>query len=143
MSDDLNWVRWWAFPWQQAHIDWLTQTGFVDTTALSRSHHGRVSRMFDIQPELPPPLSPALLQLVQIDAQSRDLILTLVNEVYNAPHHSRLNQEQLLWCQRLGQGTATGPDTGKHRRPFALPAGVGLTDGMAAAAPELRLSEGA
>ncbi|WP_416364427.1 type III secretion protein [Pseudomonas sp. NFX183] len=108
MSDDLSWVKWWAFPWRNAHIDWLTQTGFVETAALSRAYHRRVSSLFGIAPELAPPTSPALLQWVLSRAQQRDLALTLVNEVYNAPHDSRLNQEQLLWCQRLAKALPTG-----------------------------------
>lgn len=103
MSEDLNWARWWAFPWRNAHIDWFTQTGFVETAALSRSHHARVSSLLDIEPELPPPASKVLLQLALASAQQQAYILTLVNEVYNAPHDSRLNQEQRLWCQRLAK----------------------------------------
>lgn len=110
MSEDLNWAKWWAHPWENAHIDWFTQTGFVETAALSRSHHVRVSRLFDIEPQLPPPVSSVLLNLVLTRVQQRDLVLTLVNEVYNAPHDSRLNQEQLLWCQRLAK--ALPPDPG-------------------------------
>ncbi|MPR01487.1 type III secretion protein [Pseudomonas sp. MAFF 212408] len=109
MSEDLSWARWWAFPWENAHVDWLTQTGFVETTALSRSHHGRVSSMFEIAPELPPPTSAALLKLVLSRAQQQELVLELVNEVYNAPPGSQLNQEQLLWCQRLAKALPTGP----------------------------------
>ncbi|WP_099235376.1 type III secretion protein [Pseudomonas sp. ICMP 460] len=109
MSEDLSWARWWAFPWENAHVDWLTQTGFVETTALSRSHHGRVGSMFEIEPELPPPTSAALLKLVLSRAQQQELVLELVNEVYNAPPDSRLNQEQLLWCQRLAKALPTGP----------------------------------
>jgi hypothetical protein len=103
MNEELVWVSWWACPWRNAHVDWLTQTGLVENAALSRSHHDRVSAMFDIRPELAPPLSAAVLQLVLASAQQRDLVLTLVNEVYNAPHDSRLNQEQRLWCQRLAK----------------------------------------
>lgn len=109
MSEALSWVRWWAFPWEDAHIDWLTKTGFVETPALSRSHHGRVSSLFGIEPALPPPTSAALLQLVLSDAQQRDLALTLVNEVYNAPRDSRLNQDQILWCQRLSKALPPDP----------------------------------
>ncbi|MGR3888401.1 type III secretion protein [Pseudomonas sp. 1152_12] len=109
MSDDLSWVKWWACPWESAHIDWLTLTGFVDTAALSRCHHVRASNLFGINPELPPPMSAALLQLVLTSSQQRDLILALVNEVYNAPHDSRLSQEQLLWCQRLAKALPPGP----------------------------------
>ncbi|UXZ23595.1 type III secretion protein [Pseudomonas sp. YeP6b] len=114
MSEDLSWIRWWAFPWKNAHIDWLTQTGFVDTTALSYSHHSRVSSLFGIEPELPPLTSPALLQLVLSSAQQRDLVLTLVSEVYNARHDSRLNQDQRLWCQRLA----------KALPPSSIPVGI-------------------
>ncbi|AUG05744.1 type III secretion protein [Pseudomonas sp. S09G 359] len=109
MSDGLSWVKWWACPWENAHIDWLTLTGFVETAALSRSHHARASTMFGIKPELAPPLSAALLELVRISSQQRDLILTLVNEVYSAPYDSRLSQEQLLWCQRLAKALPPGP----------------------------------
>jgi hypothetical protein len=109
MSDDLRWAKWWACPWENAHIDWLTLTGFVETTALSRSHHARASNLFGIKAELPPPVSAALLQLVRSSSQQRDLILTLVNEVYNAPYDSRLSQGQLLWCQRLAKALPPGP----------------------------------
>ena len=109
MSEDLSWATWWALPWKHAHIDWLTQTGFVDAAALSRSHHRRVSSLFGIEPELPPAASSALLHLVLSSAQQRDLVLILVNEVYNAPHDKRLNQEQLLWCQRLAKALPPGP----------------------------------
>ncbi|NIL20248.1 type III secretion protein [Pseudomonas sp. ATCC PTA-122608] len=108
MSENLTWVRWWASPWEKAHQDWRTQTGFVETAVLSRSHHARVSHLFGINPELPPSPSPTLLQLVLICAQQRDLVLILVNEVCNAPGDSGLNQEQLIWCQRLAK--ALGPD---------------------------------
>ena len=110
MSDDLRWVRWWAFPWENAHIDWFTRKGFIETAALSRAHHARASRLFEIEPELPPPASTVLLQLVLASAQQQDLILTLVNEVYNAPHDNRLNQEQLLWCQRLAKALPPTPE---------------------------------
>ena len=109
MSEALSWVRWWAFPWEDAHIDWLTKTGFVETPALSRSHHGRVSSLFGIEPALPPPTSAPLLQLVLSNAQQRDLALALVNEVYNAPRDSRLNQDQILWCQRLSKALPPDP----------------------------------
>jgi hypothetical protein len=111
MSDDLSWVKWWACPWQSAHIDWLTHTGFVETAALSRCHHVRASNLFGITPELPPPMSATLLQLVRTSSQQRDLILTLVNEVYNTPHDSRLSQGLLLWCQRLAKALPPGPAT--------------------------------
>ncbi|MGA9700074.1 type III secretion protein [Pseudomonas sp.] len=109
MSDGLSWARWWAFPWENAHIDWLTHTGFVETAALSRCHHRQVSNLFGIEPELPPPPSAAILQLILSNKLKRDLVLILVNEVYNAPHDSRLNQDQLLWCQRLSK--ALPPDS--------------------------------
>ncbi len=109
MSEDLAWVRWWASPWKHAHPDWRTHAGVEQTEALSRSHHGRMSLLFDIEPELPPAPSPALLQLVLASAPQRDLVLVLVNEVYNAPNDSRLNQEQLLWCQRLAKALAPDP----------------------------------
>lgn len=109
MNDDLSWAKWWACPWGSAHTDWLTLTGFVETATLSRSHHVRASNLFGIKPELPPPMSAALLRLVRATPQQRDLILTLVNEVYNAPHDSRLSQEQLLWCQRLAKALPPGP----------------------------------
>ncbi|QXH69961.1 type III secretion protein [Pseudomonas asgharzadehiana] len=68
-----------------------------------------MSSLFGIEPELPPAASSALLHLVLSSAQQRDLVLILVNEVYNAPHDKRLNQEQLLWCQRLAKALPPGP----------------------------------
>lgn len=118
MSEELSWVTWWAFPWRNAHIDWLTQTGFVETPALSRSHHRRVSSLFGIEPGLPPASSSALLQLVLSTAQQRDLVLILVNEVYNTPHDKRLNQDQLLWCQRLAKALPPGPVSARIDEPL-------------------------
>lgn len=109
MSRELIWVRWWVSPWENAHRDWRTQKSFVKAAALSRGHHHRVSRIFDIEPELPPPPSPPVLQLVLCCSQQQDLALLLVKEVCNPSHDSRLNEEQRLWCQRLTKALA--PDT--------------------------------
>ncbi|KMT55277.1 type III secretion protein [Pseudomonas fildesensis] len=109
MSEDLAWVRWWVCPWENAHLDWRTHTDPMQTAALSRSHHGRVGSLFQIDPELPQRPSQALLQLVMASAQQRDLVLLLVNEVHNATQDNRLNQDQLLWCQRLAKALVPDP----------------------------------
>ncbi|TFY86940.1 type III secretion protein [Pseudomonas kairouanensis] len=109
MSNDVTWVRWWAFPWKHAHRDWSRQIGFDDTAELSRSHHQQVSRLFGIVPELPPPPCAVVLQLVLLDTLQRDLVLMLVKEVCNCSHDNRLNEEQRLWCQRLTKALAPDP----------------------------------
>lgn len=109
MNNDLTWVRWWVSPWENAHRDWRAQKGFVQTEALSRAHHQQVSRLFGIEPELPPPPSAPVLQLVLSCNQQQDLALLLVKEVCNPSHGSRLNEEQRLWCQRLTKALAPEP----------------------------------
>lgn len=109
MSKDLTWVRWWASPWESAHHDWRTQKGFVQTAALSRAHHQQVSRLFEIEPELPPHPSAPVLQLVLSCSQQQDLALLLVKEVCSPSHDSRLNEELRLWCLRLTKALAPDP----------------------------------
>lgn len=109
MSKDLRWVQWWVCPWKNAHLDWRTQSDFVETVTLSRSHHHQVSRLFGIAPELPPRPCAPVLQLVLSRTQQRDLVLMLVNEVCNPTPDSRLNEEQRLWCQRLIKALAPDP----------------------------------
>lgn len=96
------WVRWWAFPWKNAHRDWSMQNSFVETEVLSRTHHQRVSLLFEIEPELPPrPSAPIFQLLLACSAPQQDLALLLVKEIDNPSRDSRLNREQHLWCQRL------------------------------------------
>ncbi|PRA26365.1 type III secretion protein [Pseudomonas poae] len=109
MSKNLAWVRWWACPWQNAHYDWHTHKGFVETAALSRSHHHQLSRLFGIEPQLPPPPCVAVLQLVLARAWQRDLVLQLVKEIGNPSPDSPLNEEHRLWCQRLTKALAPDP----------------------------------
>ncbi|MCF5721593.1 type III secretion protein [Pseudomonas syringae] len=109
MSKDLNWVRWWVSPWKNAHSDWCVQKGFIETSTLSRSHHQQVSRLFEIEPELPPLPSAPVLQLVLTGSQQRDFALLLIKEVCNPSRDSRLNSEQHLWCQRLTKALAPDP----------------------------------
>lgn len=109
MSKDLSWVQWWVYPWKSAHPDWRTRSGFVENVTLSHSHHHQLSRLFEIEPELPPRPSGPVLQLVLSRAQQRDLVLLLVNEVCNPANDSRLNEEQRLWCHRLAKALAPDP----------------------------------
>lgn len=109
MSRDLSWVQWWVCPWKSAHRDWCIQPGLVETEALSRSHHHWVSRLFEIEPQLPPHPCTAVLQLVLTPPQQRDLVLLLVKEVCNPSRDNRLNEEQHLWCQRLTKALAPEP----------------------------------
>jgi hypothetical protein len=109
MSKDLTWVRWWACPWKNAHPDWCVHKGFVEKTALPRSHYQRVSRLFEIEPELPPPPSAPVLQLVLACSQQQDLALLLVKQICNPSPESRLNEEQRLWCQRLTKALMPDP----------------------------------
>ncbi len=109
MNNDLTWVRWWVSPWENAHRDWRAQKGFVQTEALSRAHHQQVSRLFGIEPELPPPPSAPVLQLVLSCNQQQDLALLLVKEICNPSNDSRVNEELRRWCQRLAKALAPAP----------------------------------
>lgn len=83
------------------------QHDFVETAALSRAHHHQVSRLFEIEPELAPPPSAPILQLVlACSPQQQDLALLLVRQIDNPSRDSRLNREQHLWCQRLAKALA-------------------------------------
>lgn len=77
--------------------------------ALSHSHHHHLSRLFGIEPELAPPPSAPVLQLVLSRDQQRALVLLLVDEICNPTRDSRLNEAQRLWCQRLSKALA--PDS--------------------------------
>lgn len=110
MNEHLMWVRWWVCPWKNAQRDWCTQNGFVETAALSRAHHEQVSRLFEIEPELPPAPSAPLLQLVlTCSPQQQNLALLLVKEIDNPSRDSRLNRDQHLWCERLTKALAPVP----------------------------------
>jgi hypothetical protein len=109
MSRDLTWVRWWASPWENAHRDWRTHGSVEQAAALPRGQHHHVGRLFEIEPELPPPPSAPVLQVVLSCSQQQDLALLLVKEVCNPSHDSRLNEEQRLWCQRLSKALAPEP----------------------------------
>lgn len=109
MSEELAWAHWWACPWEQAHSDWLTTPDLTLSTALARHHHARLSALFQIEPCLPPPPAPALLQLAQANAAQRDLTLMLVNGVCHPRQETLLDDEQNLWCQRLIKALSPHP----------------------------------
>lgn len=81
----------------------------MQTAALSRAHHQQVSRLFGIEPELPPRPSAPVLQLVLSCSQQQALALLLVKEVCNPSNDSRVNDEQRRWCQRLTKALAPAP----------------------------------
>ncbi|PQZ86624.1 MULTISPECIES: type III secretion protein [Pseudomonas] len=108
MNKDLMWVQWWFFPWKDAHHDWYMHSGFVETAMLSRTHHHRVSLLFEIEPELPSrPCDPIVQWVLTCSAPQQDLALLLVKEIDNPSHDNRLNREQHLWCQRLTKALTT------------------------------------
>ena len=103
MNEHLAWVRWWAWPWQAAHPDWLRATPVNIPSALWRSHPAQANLALGIAPCLPLEPSVTQLRLALASSAQLDLMLALLGNTCRPLFDGGLSEEQHLWCMRLSK----------------------------------------
>lgn len=108
MSEQLDWAKWWIFPWQFSHPSWSALGEKRELEAIFRSHPAAVGRTLNIDPCLPSAPDAAILRLALASFEQIELMLALVNGICCSAADTVLNEEQHLWCMRLAK--ALNPD---------------------------------
>lgn len=109
MSEQLEWARWWAFPWKFSHNDWGNFDEYHAQSALCHPRHVFVNTRLGIEPCLPPTPHSTILRLALAPQEQLESMLALLDNVCRPATDSQLSQDQYEWCQRLSK--ALRPDT--------------------------------
>lgn len=110
MSEELAWVKWWAFPWTLSHPDWSAfEPGPQSLSSLYRSHCQALNETAGIAAGLPARPNDSTLRLALASAQQIALALALVDNVRHPHRQSSLDDDHKLWCTRFAK--ALPPDT--------------------------------
>jgi hypothetical protein len=109
MSEQLEWARWWAFPWKFSHSDWGNFDEYHAQSALYHPRHVFVNTRLGIEPCLPPTPHSTILRLALAPQEQLESMLALLDNVCRPATDSQLSQDQYEWCQRLSK--ALRPDT--------------------------------
>ncbi|WP_395489329.1 type III secretion protein HrpD [Cedecea davisae] len=108
------WLRWWsrAF-WQQAdaswhHLAWFQLPESQRSSLIIKSPQA-VLTLLELTPGLPHEPDERLLTLASLSQQQRMILLALVAEVcQRGSGAARLENTQLVWCERLTRGLRPG-----------------------------------
>lgn len=109
MTEQLNWVQWWAFPWRSAHADWKVADKYRALDALCRSNHALASTTLGIPPCLPATPHVTVLRLALASKAQLELMLALLSDTCHRPIDGVLSENQHLWCLSLSK--ALNPNT--------------------------------
>lgn len=105
-SENLAWVRWWAFAWHCAHQDWRSQYPEIDLA--DRNGALVINTLAGISSCLPPPPQHAVLRLAHASTEQLDLALTLIHNIVDPAAAPVLSESHQRWCMSLSK--ALSPD---------------------------------
>lgn len=100
MSDAQAWVHWWACAWRHAHAQWPTPD---PSPALIRSQAANIGRGLGVEPCLPCPPTPHLIQLALAHPLRHDAMLQRLEHICRSLPATGPDATQPLWCQRLAR----------------------------------------
>lgn len=100
MREQLAWAQWWAFPWKQAHEDWRGEE-YRAIERLFYSGRSAPDNLTGFKACLPAAPHATVLRLALATTDQLNLVLALVNHMFNPQASSPSSESHHQWCMRL------------------------------------------
>lgn len=121
---ELDWINWWAMPWEKALPDWwpplLKAMSSEQLKTLRIASPDSFLKAFDIHASFPDKPNNLILRLVSMNAEEWRLLHLLCLAVCAPSKPSPLAATQRVWCERFAKGVRPGRWLNEDDDPFLL-----------------------